>query len=272
MNQRYRQPVFLKTVLTSFVLILPFITNGQAIEDTLSVKEKYQKELTALAESFEKDGYKIDVLMKDERFEVYGTIGDRFTNSAERTTPTLDDYKDIIGFDKKIDEGLDFMAEYGDQLEKADQEYDIPKYLITAIIGIESKYGRVLGSYNPFNVYVSMMAVDYRADFAEAQLKELLEFVSRKEIDVFMLKSSYAGAMSPAQFIPYSVNKWWVGTDIHDMNNSIMSVGNYLNYFHERTGSLSTAVLRYNPSTLYRDAVLDLADAIERKYNSNPEN
>lgn len=272
MKKRYQRPVFLKIFLTAFVLTLPFTASGQAIEDTLSAKEKYQEELTALAKSFEKDGYKIDMLMKDERFEVYGTIGNRFKNSAERTTPTLDEYKDIIDFDKKVEQGLGFMAEYGDQLEKAEREYDIPKYLITAIIGIESKYGQVLGSYNPFNVYVSMMAVDYRADFAEAQLKELLEFVNRKEIDIFTLKSSYAGAMSPAQFIPYSVNKWWVGTDIHNMNNSIMSVGNYLHYFHERTGSLSTAVLRYNPSELYRDAVLDLAEAIEEAQKKTEKN
>ena len=115
-----------------------------------------------------------------------------------------------------------------------------------------------------------MMAVDYRADFAEAQLKELLEFVNRKEIDVFTLKSSYAGAMSSAQFIPYSVNKWWVGNDIDDIDNSILSVANYLAYFKERTNSLSTAVIRYNPSTLYRDAVLDLADALEKAYQTQP--
>lgn len=266
MNYRYEQLSILTFILTIVVFVSPLTTNGQALEDTLSVREHYQDELTELADDLEQEGYKIDMLMKDERFEVYGTIGNRFKNSAERTTPTLDEYKDIIDFDKKVGAGLDFMAEYNQRLQKAEHEYEIPKYLITAIIGIESKYGQVLGSYNPFNVYISMMAVDYRSDFAEAQLKELLEFTNRKEIDIFTLNSSYAGAMSPAQFIPYSVNKWWVGSDIHDMENSIMSVGNYLAYFHERTGSLSTAVLRYNPSGLYRNAVLDLANALEEAH------
>jgi membrane-bound lytic murein transglycosylase B len=162
-----------------------------------------------------------------------------------------------------MNKGVEFLHTHEEQLKKAEQEYGISRHLITAIIGIESQYGQVLGSYNPFNVYVSMIAVDYRADFASAQLKELLEFTERKGIDVFTLKSSYAGAMSPAQFIPYSVNKWWVGDDIFDMNNSIMSVGNYLAYFKERTNSLRTTVLRYNPSDLYADTILDLADAIE---------
>ena len=56
-----------------------------------------------------------------------------------------------------------------------------------------------------------MYAVDYRAEFARAQLKELIEFVNRKKIDVFELKSSYAGAMSFAQFIPIPLtNGGWV--------------------------------------------------------------
>lgn len=44
---------------------------------------------------------------------------------------------------------------------------------------------------------------------ALAQLEELLEFVEKKNMDVLSMKSSYAGAMSYAQFIPYSLNRWW---------------------------------------------------------------
>ncbi len=242
---------------------IPGSSSAQSDDKDTSSAEEYRKQLATLSSEFEKDGYNIETLMKDDRFEVYGSIGDRFKNSAERKAPSLEEYKEILSFDGKVEQGLQFINQYQEQLKKAEKEYDIPKYLITAIIGIESKYGEITGSYNPFNVYVSMAAVDYRADFAKAQLKELLEFTNRKEVDVFTLKSSYAGAMSSAQFIPYSVNKWWVGDDIFDMGNNIMSVANYLAYFKERTGSLSTAVLRYNPSELYRDTILDLADAIE---------
>ena len=262
--------LYLPACLTLLVFLVPVVASGQAMRDTVSAKHEYQQKLANLTTQLENEGYEINQLVKDERFEVYGGIGDRFKNSAERTTPTLDEYKEIIDFENKVHQGLTFMKDHEKQLEKAENEYGIPKSLITAIIGIESKYGQVLGSYNPFNVYISMMAVDYRADFAEAQLKELLEFVNRKEIDVFTLKSSYAGAMSSAQFIPYSVNKWWVGKDIDNIDNSILSVANYLAYFKERTNSLSTAVIRYNPSTLYRDAVLDLADALEKAYQTQP--
>lgn len=226
--------------------------------------EKYKERLNSLKEYFHSNGLSIDALLEDSRFEVYEGIGDRFKNSAERRTLNLEEYKGVLGFNDKKARITDFIEENREQLEKAEKEYDIPKYVIAAIIGIESDYGKNIGSYNPFNSYVSMYAVDYRAEFARAQLKELIEFVNRNKIDVFELKSSYAGAMTFAQFIPYSLNKWFVGDDIFDMNNNIMSVGNYLAYFKERTGSVDRAVFRYNPSELYTSAVMALANEAEQ--------
>ncbi|WP_340104111.1 lytic murein transglycosylase [Rhodohalobacter sp. 8-1] len=249
-------------VLTSLIL---FITVLPAAAETDPEKnEKYEERLNALKEYFQSNGMSIDQMLEDSRFEIYESIGDRFKNSAERKTLNLEDYKVILGFEAKKSQMVTFIKEHNQQLEIAEIEYGIPKYVIAAIIGIESDYGRNIGSYNPFNSYVSMYAVDYRADFARAQLKELIEFITRKEIDVFELKSSYAGAMSFAQFIPYSINKWWVGDDIFDMNNNIMSVGNYLAYFKERTGSIDRAVFRYNPSELYTSAVMALANEAQQ--------
>ncbi|HLR27006.1 MAG TPA: lytic murein transglycosylase [Fodinibius sp.] len=240
---------------------------AQPTADTLSYYEQYQQELSGLTSEFKEYGFDLNSLIDDDRFEVYGDIDNRFKGSAERTTPTLEEYKAILDFEEKVEQGAQFLKKHSLQLQEAAKKYGVSKYIITAIIGIESQYGTVLGSHNPFNVYVSMAIVDYRADFAKAQLRELLEFVNRKQIDVFTLKSSYAGAMSSAQFIPYSLNKWWVGDNIFDMDNNIKSVANYLAYFKKRTDSIRTTVLRYNPSGLYADTILDLADAIEKETN-----
>lgn len=249
-------------LISSFVIAVVFLLStalpSMAFNDP-DDSEKYEERLNSLKEYFHSNGLSIDALLEDSRFEVYEGIGDRFKNSAERRTLNLEEYKGVLGFNDKKARITAFIEENREQLEKAEKEYDIPKYVIAAIIGIESDYGKNIGSYNPFNSYVSMYAVDYRAEFARAQLKELIEFVNRNNIDVFELKSSYAGAMTFAQFIPYSLNKWFVGDDIFDMNNNIMSVANYLSYFKERTGDIETAVLRYNPSSLYTQAVLDLA-------------
>ncbi|GAA5522112.1 lytic murein transglycosylase [Aliifodinibius salicampi] len=235
------------------------------IDDTISAHSKYSQALTELIDIFHKKEYQTSHLFQDERFEIYGEIDQRFKRSAERKSINLEEYKQILGFEEKKRRAVTFMQEHSDQLQKAEQEYGISKYVITAIIGIESDFGQNIGSYNPFNAYVSMYAVGYRADFAKAQLIELLDFTKRHNIDVFDLKSSYAGAMSSAQFIPYSLNKWFVGDDIFDMDNNIMSVANYLAHFQKRTNDLRTSVLRYNPSGLYADTVLALADEIKQR-------
>ena len=270
-------------LLTLFITLLFFTLNLKASNahtpsqrDLLAVSSqqdsltyaKYRSNLNSLSAYLNNKGLQIDELLKDSRFEIYEEIGDRFRKSAERKSHGIDEYKRILGFDGKSKKITEFIDANYEQLKKAEETYGIPKYVISAIIGIESDYGKNIGSYNPFNAYVSMYVVDYREDFARAQLKELLEFVERKNVDVFELKSSYAGAMSYGQFIPYSINKWFVGDDIFDMNNNIMSVANYLAYFKERTGSIEKAVLRYNPSSLYTRAVLDLAEEAEKGFTS----
>jgi len=236
-----------------YLLLLILTTPALAYEDPDN------ENLSSLISYLEQKGFEVQSLLDDPRFELYEDIVERFTKSAERKSHSLDSYKRVLNFEDKARKIDAFMKEHASQLKQAEQEYGISSSIIAAIIGIESDFGKNVGSYNPFNAYVSMYANGYRQDFAKAQISELLKFTKRKNIDVFDLKSSYAGAMAFAQFIPYSLNKWFVGDDIFDMNNNIMSVGNYLAYFKERTGDIETAVLRYNPSRLYTKAVMDLA-------------
>lgn len=241
------------------------IASNEAV-DTQNSKQVYPERLTSLIEYLDSKEINLKPLLDDPKFEIYDGIGDKFRKSAERKIGTLEDYLRVLGFDDKKRRIGDFMNTYSNALLEAEKTYDIPRYVIAAIIGIESDFGQNIGSYNPLNVYVSMYTEDYRADFAKAQLEELLLFTTRNNIDVFELKSSYAGAMSYGQFIPYSINHWFVGDDIFDMENNIHSIGNYLAHFYEITGSLEGAVYRYNPSSLYRDAVLTLADEAEQAY------
>lgn len=223
--------------------------------------------IQSLIDYFDRKGVDIRPYLEDSRFELYEGITERFTKSAERKTPTLEDYKRILGFEAKKGNIKGFIDSNMDQLIIAEREYGIPRYVIAAIIGVESDFGKNIGRYNPLNAYVSMYAENYRAEFARAQLEELLKFTERHGLDVFELKSSYAGAMTFAQFIPYSLNRWWVGSELFNMDNNILSVANYLAHFKEVTGSVERAVYRYNPSSLYTDTVLALAAEAESFYN-----
>lgn len=239
-------------------------TAGQT--ESSNFEQGNPERIAALIKYFDSKDIDLKTLLDHPNFEIYDSIGDRFRKSAEKKIGSLEDYLRILGFEDKKGRIGEFMETYASELQAAENTYNIPQYVIAAIIGIESDFGQNIGSYNPLNVYVSMYSENYRADFAKAQLEELLLFTTRNNVDVFELKSSYAGAMSYGQFIPYSINHWFVGDDIFDMENNIHSIANYLAHFYEITGSLEGAVYRYNPSSLYRDAVLTLADAAREEY------
>lgn len=222
-----------------------------------------EKNIAELTKYFEQKGYDFKSMLEDERFELVEDITSKFTRSAEVRIESLEDYQKVLRIDKKIKVLPEFLNTYAADLIAAEEEYGIPKEIIAGILGVESEYGQYSGSYNPFNAYVSMYAEGYRSKFARAQLEELLIFAKKYDLDVFEMRSSYAGAMSYAQFIPYSLNRWFVGDDLYDMGNNIRSIGKYLAHFKEITGDVESAILRYNNSELYRGAVLGLADEAE---------
>jgi membrane-bound lytic murein transglycosylase B len=270
MLRNSKSALLLSSVMILF-MVMPYSLYSQqqgliATNITTLANDDLEASLTSLIEYFDSKGLDLKSLLEDSRFEIYDGIGDRFRRSAERRVLTFEEYKGILGFEAKKRNITGFIDSNIDQLKKAEAEYDIPRYVIAAIIGIESDYGKNIGSFNPLNAYVSMYAENYRAEFARAQLEELLLFTNRNNIDVFELKSSYAGAMTYAQFIPYSLNRWFVGDDIFDMNNNILSVANYLAHFKNITGSVERAVFRYNPSQMYTDAVMALAAEAEKMY------
>ncbi|MDZ7719982.1 MAG: lytic murein transglycosylase [Balneolaceae bacterium] len=275
----YSYKIFAVALFAPFLMIsTSFETdslNEQPLLETTEIStnqqyhQTYPERLTSLIEYFKSKDLDLQSHLDHPKFEIYDGIGDRFRKSAERKIGSLEDYLRVLGYEDKKGRIGDFIKTHYNALQQAEQTYNIPKFVIAAIIGIESDFGQNIGSYNPLNVYVSMYTEDYRADFAKAQLEELLLFTERNNIDVFELKSSYAGAMSYGQFIPYSINRWFVGDDIFDMENNIHSIGNYLAHFHEVTGSIEGAVYRYNPSSLYRDAVLTLADEAEQVYRAS---
>ena len=247
-----------KGVFALLLIVFGWNTVANAVSNP---DEEYK---TKLIEHFEKKGVDIKPYFEDSRFSLIDGIKQKFTRSAEVKIESFEDYQKVLGYDNKKNKIETFYKTYQKELLKAEKEYGIPKEVIIGILGVESEFGKYEGKYNPFNAYVSMIAADHRSKFALAQLEELIEWSGKNELDILSLKSSYAGAMSYAQFVPWSLNRWFVGNDLYNMSNNIYSVANFLNHYKDVTGSVEKAILRYNNSTLYRQAVLSLADEAKK--------
>lgn len=272
-----------RNLLIGFILIMLVVptrtSHAEIFFNARAVSEETNTRISSLISHFSQNGYNIEQLLADSRFRIYEHIPGLFTNSAESEArrglrnasseeekgeiflEELTKYKEKINLSLKEQRINEFIQEYLEPLSSAEGEYDIHKGIIAAILGIESDFGRNSGRYNPFNVYVSLYSAGYRESFAVSQLEELLAFCNRNDLDVFSLRSSYAGAIGYCQFIPSSLNRWFVGKNIYDMQDNINSVANYLAYFKRRTGSLRTSIFRYNPDDFYVASVMDLAQA-----------
>ena len=245
-------------------LLLPI---SMVLFGTSALKSEKEIRLQQLVDHFERKGINIQPHINDQRFALINDITSKFTRAVEIKIESFEDYKKVIKYDRKKDKISYFYSEYQKELNAAEAEYGIPKEVIIGILAVESEFGRYKGSYNPFNAYVSMYVEEYRTKWSLAQLDELLKFSEKKKLDIHEMKSSYAGAMSYAQFIPWSLNRFWVGSELYHMPDNINSIANYLAHYKKVTGSLDKSVLRYNPSSMYQKSVLTLAEDAERIIN-----
>lgn len=165
------------------------------------------------------------------------SIIDAISRPAEKTLSWAE-YQDIFLTSTRTSRGKTFMKKNEKALQRAWETYHIPPEIITAIIGVETMYGRIMGSYRVLDA-LSTLSFDYppRAAFFRKELKALLLLAREERREVTELNGSYAGAMGLGQFIPSSFRHYAVdfdGDGIKDIwNNETDAIGSVANYLSE---------------------------------------
>ncbi len=146
------------------------------------------------------------------------------------------EYRKIFITERRISEGVDFWRSHAAVLARAEQQYGVNPALIVAIIGVETHYGRITGSYRVIDA-LSTLAFDYpkRSEFFTRELEQFLILTREQQRDPLTLTGSYAGAMGYGQFMPSSYRQYAVdfdGDGIVDIwenpDDAIGSVANYM--------------------------------------------
>jgi membrane-bound lytic murein transglycosylase B len=146
------------------------------------------------------------------------------------------EYRKILVDEPRISQGVTFWQENLDALQRAEQEFGVAPEIIVAIIGVETRYGRVTGNFGVVDA-LSTLAFDYppRAAFFRGQLTEHLLLAREEGKNPLSLKGSYAGAMGYGQFIPSSYRNFAVdfdGDGVRDIwTNKTDAIGSVANYF-----------------------------------------
>ena len=203
------------------------------------------------------ESYVVDVLKNaKKRNEMLVSVA----NPAEKTK-TWDDYKAIFIKKKRIRDGKKFINDNLQTLERAQEEFGVPKEVITAILGVETDYGRVMGKYRVIDSLATLGFDDpRRSKFFKSELIQFFILTRENNLDILETKGSYAGAMGYGQFISSSYRAYAIDYDgdeyvdlFNSVDDAIGSIANYLKrHGWKRDGSIVTKSYPNNVRKFYK--------------------
>ncbi len=136
----------------------------------------------------------------------------------------------------RIAAGARYWEAHHEHLERAEAEFGIPPEVILGILGVETAFGRVTGT---FRVVDSLTTIAFdgprRQEYFRDELKEFLLLAHETNIDPLAIRGSYAGAMGLPQFMPSSYRRHAVDFDgdglidlVDSAADAIGSIASYL--------------------------------------------
>jgi membrane-bound lytic murein transglycosylase B len=208
---------------------------------------------------------------------------------------------DQFAADGPIDKAKKYMGTYKKDLDRTEKAYGVNGRVITAILLVESRLGKYLGTrstLNTLSTLASLMDPDTRTDFyhkipqakrisrkkfeksaqrrskwAYKELKAFLEYTQQEGFDPAEIPGSFAGAMGLSQFMPSSILTYGKdgnndgSIDMHTHADAIASIANYLKSHGWRPGisrkKAEEVIYRYNHSEYYVKAILKIADLLK---------
>ena len=251
-----------------------------------------------LVDTFKKEGFNKGYLEKvffDKRLDLLPQITSLI---LVRKANNNDQYKDLLQ-KKPINQAWKFSRYWRTRLRLAGKKYKVDQDVIVAIFLIESYFGQYKGNNQVISVFSTIFQnsqepfkskiieqlgkkkkyykkrIEEKAEWALIELKALLQIGLKRNVDLFRIKGSYAGAFGIPQFLPSSYLKWGIDSDKNGTINlflypdSIESTANYFqkhgwkNYLnHKEKGHV---IWKYNRSTSYVNAVLSIMKKIKEK-------
>jgi membrane-bound lytic murein transglycosylase B len=221
---------FTKTLLVCTALLLLQLEPAAALD----VKRPEVKEFIAhMSDAY---GFKKRALRKLlKSADSQPAILDAMSKPAEKAKLWYE-YRPIFLNERRIREGTEFWMAHRQALDQASIKSGVAPEYLAAILGVETYYGRLTGTYRVLDALVTL-SFDYppREKFFRDELEQYLLLTRDAHLDPKNLKGSYAGAMGAPQFMPSNYRRYAVDADANgridlwnDWPDVCASVGNYL--------------------------------------------
>ncbi|PKH20046.1 murein transglycosylase B [Enterobacterales bacterium CwR94] len=167
-----------------------------------------------------------------------------------------------------VQNGVAFWNQYQDALQRAWQTYGVPPEIIVGIIGVETRWGRVMGKTRILDA-LATLSFNYprRAQYFSGELETFLLMARNEKDDPLELKGSFAGAMGYGQFMPSSYQQFAVdfnGDGHINLWDPEDAIGSVAHYFSEHGWKRGEAVAI--PAT---GQAPELANGFKTRYSSS---
>ena len=134
----------------------------------------------------------------------------------------------------KVKQGLKLYKKEKQIIEKIENEFNVEKELLLALMGIETNFGKYLGKMDIVSSLATLSFDKRRSEFFTKELLILLNLVDKKIIDRNILFGSWAGAFGNFQFMPRTIKNYAIdynnnkSIELKKTEDSFASAANYL--------------------------------------------
>ena len=157
-------------------------------------------------------------------------------SSPAEFTWSWDRYKKLFLEEKRIINGKKFIKNNSALFDRVENEFGVPREIITSILGVETRYGKIKGSYRVLDS-LATLGFDFprRSKFFKSELVQFFILARENNLDINSVQGSYAGAMGYGQFISSSYRAYAIDYDgdgyadlFNSVTDAVASIANYL--------------------------------------------
>lgn len=123
------------------------------------------------------------------------------------------EYLDSAVSSWRVARGKALLAEHAKTLQAIEERFQVDPSVLVAVWGMESSFGRQIGSKNVIRSLATLAYEGRRSDFWRGQLIAALHILQEGDIAINGMIGSWAGAMGQTQFMPSTYRQYAIDFD-----------------------------------------------------------
>ncbi len=242
--------------LIKYFTIFIFLSFTNAFSDTNLEFESWKLEFKTIAIKNNISEDVFDMVMNNTKFLPDVIKYDRYQPEFYEDTKT---YISKRTSNKKISQGLKLYKKNIELISSVENEFNIEKELLLALMGIETNFGNYVGKMDILSSLATLSFDKRRSKFFTNELLILLKLIQTKKIDYKTLYGSWAGAFGYFQFMPSTMNNYAIDYD----NNNYVDLKSNMDAFASAANYLEKIGWKQKQPCFYK---IILSKKIPKKY------